>query len=435
MGMAVFLSLNGFLFSQVKEDKGSLNFLNKAVLFFLMVANCLQAFPQKIQKDTLAFPYSLDSTHNQMDMYDLLRGLKIIPPKKPGVSSNKNMGPFISFIPSVGYEMVSHYTAAIETNVSFYTDKEKDKISSVLSNANYSIQKQSWAIINSNLFFDHSKFNLQGDWRAYHFPTHTFGLGGETLPSGDVMIDYKYLRFYQVVLREIKKNVFLGVGYMLDYHWDIKQVNVPPALITDFERYDNGFIKTKTISSGISLNLQYDSRANCIDPKQGAYASIQYRNNLTQLNSTGNWQSLLIDLRKYFRVSEKSDNILAFWSYSNLTLNGTPPYLDLPSIGWDSYSNTGRGYIQGRYRGKSMTCIESEYRFKVTANGLLGGVVFTNVSSFSDWPSDMFKTLLPATGFGVRVKLNKKSSANFCADVALGVKGSSGIFFNMGEVF
>ena len=81
-----------------------------------------------------------------------------------------------------------------------------------MANANYSLDKQSWSIVNSNLFFNGEKLNLVGDWRIYHFPTHTYGLGGETNPSASTLIDYRYLRFYQIILGEITPDIYVGVG-------------------------------------------------------------------------------------------------------------------------------------------------------------------------------------------------------------------------------
>jgi hypothetical protein len=116
-------------------------------------------------------------------------------------------------------------------------------------------------------------------------------------------------------------------------------------------------------------------------------------------------------------------------------LNGNPPYLDLPSTGWDTYSNTGRGYIQGRYRSKNMVYLETEYRFKISKNGLFGGVIFANVQSFSDWPSNSFQSIAPAAGIGLRTKFNKYSRTNIAIDYGFGQNGSQGIFVNLGEVF
>ena len=82
-----------------------------------------------------------------------------------------------------------------------------------------------------------------------------------------------------------------------------------------------------------------------------------------------------------------------------------------------------------------MLYLESEYRFAVTQNGLLGGVVFANAQSFSNWPGKKFDRIAPATGLGLRIKVNKTSRTNIAIDYGFGVKGSRGLFVNLGEVF
>ncbi|MDB5277863.1 MAG: hypothetical protein JWR61_2818 [Ferruginibacter sp.] len=129
-------------------------------------------------------------------------------------------------------------------------------------------------------------------------------------------------------------------------------------------------------------------------------------------------------------------NILALWSFNWLTLaKSKPPYLLLPSTGWDDFYNTGRGYIQSRFRAKDMIYAEAEYRFGIAGNGLLGGVVFGNVQSFSKNLATQLAVLAPGFGAGLRVKLNKFSNTNLCIDYGFGTNGSRGVFLNLGEVF
>jgi hypothetical protein len=144
---------------------------------------------------------------------------------------------------------------------------------------------------------------------------------------------------------------------------------------------------------------------------------------------------LLLDLRHYIPFPYHSENIIALWSYNWVTLAGNPPYLDLPSTGWDTYGNTGRGYIQGRFRSKNMIYLEAEYRFKISKSGLFGGVIFVNAQSFSEWPSNTFQSIAPAAGLGIRTKFNKYSRTNIAIDYGFGQGGSQGIFVNLGEVF
>src|SRR6201999_2274146 len=147
----------------------------------------------------------------------------------------------------------------------------------------------------------------------------------------------------------------------------------------------------------------------------GTYASLAYRPSFTWLGSDNDWQSLILDVRKYVKLPYATHNVLALWSYDWLTVgNGNPPYLLLPSTGWDAYSNTARGYIQGRFRSKNMLYLESEYRFGITPNGLIGGVVFANAQSFTQPNTSTYQYIIPGYGAGLRFSLNKFSRTNLC---------------------
>jgi outer membrane protein assembly factor BamA len=194
-------------------------------------------------------------------------------------------------------------------------------------------------------------------------------------------------------------------------------------------------LDTKSTSSGLIFNILYDNRINSINPWAGAYLNVEYRPNITFLGSDANWQMLQIDARKYVPLPKQSENILAFWSYNWFTFAGDAPYLDLPATAWDVSSNMGRGYIQGRFRSKNLVYVESEYRFKISRNGLLGGVAFINAQSVTDFPTNKFNSVALGAGAGLRIKFNKHSRANVCIDYAFGQGGSQGVFVNLGEVF
>jgi hypothetical protein len=347
-------------------------------------------------------------------------------------ASLKGRGPFFTIIPAIGYSLHTGITGVMATTTSFYTDIERQRISQITINGYYSQFHQYWFTASSNIFLEKQKLNLSGDVRYYKFPTQTYGLGTQTLSTNPLQIDYSYLRFYQVVFREIASNMFFGIGYNIDYHWNVKIDSAQGSVQDQFVKYQKG---TQSISSGFSFNILYDSRKNMVNPKKGTFASIQFRPNMTYLGSYENWQSLILDLRHYIKLPASSDNILALWSYNEITISGSPPYLDMPSIGWDAHSSTGRGYVAGRYTGRNLLYFESEYRFSLTRNGFLGGVIFVNGETVSEDSPDITHSIIPAGGLGLRIKISKYSDTNLCIDYAFGIKGSHGIFFNMGEVF
>ena len=345
---------------------------------------------------------------------------------------------YFSGAPSIGYSLSSGWAGIIVANGAFYTSEEKsEKLSNVYMDALYTQNRQLVFHIQSNLWTKGNKFNIVNDWRYYDYPQKTYGLGGSNSVDSYANQTFKYLRLYQTLLKSIRPNLYAGIGYALDYHWNIKGTSKNNAdgdsvVISDINAYG---IADQSMSSGLLANLLFDNRLNSINPAGGSYINLTYRQNYSALGSDNNYQSLLLDARHYLPFPRHSENILALWSYNWLTLAGNPPYLDLPSTGWDTYSNTGRGYIQGRFRSKNMIYLEAEYRFKISPSGLFGGVVFVNAQSFSEWPTNTFQTIAPAAGLGLRLKFNKYSRTNIAIDYGFGQNGSQGLFVNLGEVF
>lgn len=82
-----------------------------------------------------------------------------------------------------------------------------------------------------------------------------------------------------------------------------------------------------------------------------------------------------------------------------------------------------------------MVYFETEYRYGITANGLLGGVVFVNAESFSAAQGTKLQSIQPAFGPGMRIKINKVSKTNIAIDYGFGNQGSRGLFIDVGEAF
>ena len=381
-----------------------------------------------------------DSTHiAPIDIFDV--GVKVLRIKNyhrgGGDTGVKLQHPYFALLPGIGYAPQLGFSFDITSNVSFYTDKSPNaNISKITIEPIYTFHHQFFVSVISDVWTEKNGFNLQGDWRYYSYPSQLYGLGGHTSITNSAGIDYSHIRFYQFVLKQLAPDLLVGPGYEFDHYWDVKTTdNTATGVALDYKKYANGNLPAISYSSGPAINLLYDTRRNGNNPHPGEYLNIVYRNNLSALGSTSNWQSLIVDARKYISLTDRSANVLAFWSYDWLTLSGKPPYLDLPSTGWDTYANLGRGYIQGRLRGSNLLYLESEYRFFLTRNGLLGAVVFANVQTVSNWPGNNFDAFYPATGAGIRIKANKFSDLNICLDYGVGIAGANGFFFNIGEVF
>ena len=130
-------------------------------------------------------------------------------------------------------------------------------------------------------------------------------------------------------------------------------------------------------------------------------------------------------------------HLLAFWMFGSFVVGGKIPYLDLMATGFDQMNSSGRGYIQGRWRGENFVYGEVEYRFPISqCSKILGGVLFLNATTASNNATSipLFGYIKPAAGAGLRIMLTKQNRLNLLIDFAIGEK-SHGFYAQTSEVF
>jgi len=408
------------------------------LLVFVLISTALLAqdkklipltkYPAKKLKDT-STKVQQDTTE-ETDLNDVLQYI-FTKNYRPGKTDSIGRKPIISFVPAIGYSLQTEAAGTLTGNIVFRSSPDS-KISAITTSMGFTQRKQFTLPIVSNIWTANNGFLFAGDTRFYIYPQSTYGLGSNSNIADEQPMRYDLLRVSEVAYKRVTGNFFLGLGYKMENHWNISYRPPSDAVQSDYLNYG---AQTHSISSGFSLDALIDSRDISVNASRGFYGAIQYYNFQKALGSNSNWQSIVIDLRKYYRFPANSDNVIAFWSYDWLVLSGKPPYLDLPSTSWDPYSTTGRGYIQSRFRGAQMVYAEAEYRFKILSSGLIGGVVFLNGESFSAAPGSKLESIQPGFGPGVRIKLSKASKTNLDIDYGFGNQGSNGLFLTIGEVF
>lgn len=370
---------------------------------------------------------------NKRDILGILKAAFHKEIHTPEISGRKL---YFSFLPVSGDVPGAGIALVTSTTAGFYLGSRKTtSLSTVTFSPYVTINGRIGYTFRSNLWLTNDKYEIMGDIRFLYYPQYTWGLGGKANEQHKLLINYKYLRFYQTFLKQIKPYFLAGVGYHFDAHFDIDTYNDSTAL-ANFVGYTYGTSKSeRSISSGFSLNLLYDARRNAFNPFPGFYGNIVYRFNPSILGSTDRWQSLYVDIRRYISFSRTGQNMLAFWSFYWTALKTHTPYLDLPSIGWDPYQQrSGRGFAQNRFRGNRLLYLESEYRRDITRDGLFGFVFFGNVNSVSEPVSNQLSYLHPAAGGGLRIKFNKRSGTNISIDYGASSHYSM-LYVNLGETF
>jgi len=400
----------------------------------LTILCCLLPFMLLAQTVTDTANMDVDTT-GQKDLIDIGRRLFKFKPR-PKYRGQKQI--FFSILPLSTSVPGGSKAIVTSTTAGFYLgNRDSTYLSSVTFAPYFNLKGRYGLPVHSSIWTPDNTYNVQGDVRFLVYPQNTWGLGGKNGEDERILVNFDYIRFYQTVLKRIKPFFYVGVGYNMDYYFNINtNVNGQTTTLHDFTQYPYGTDGRNSFSSGLTLNAVYDTRQNLFNPFPGIFANLIYRHNAGFLGSDNNSQSVYLDFRKYIAVGDNSvyKSIFAFWTYYWTTISNGTPYLNLPGIGNDPYQRSGRGIEQNRYRGNSLIYFEAEYRRDITANGLFGFVVFANFNSASELNTRRFAYVNPAAGGGLRVKFNKRSATNIAVDYGFS-KGYNGLTLGLGEAF
>lgn len=422
------------------------------LLILLMVALCVLTWSTLAAQDTLP---------KQKDIIDVLFPKKRAAKETSGETDTLEKGKlYLAPLPIIGYAPANGIVVGAGISGSKLVGNSKTThVSSGLLNATVTSKEQVNINLRTNIYLPDDKWILMGDWRLLLFAQPTYGLGvnfkdPSSFNIGGLEIEkspneqpmrFDYVRLYETAYRRIFKSFYAGIGINVDYHYHVKDedldTSLPDLKLTSHFLYSTqkGFDLERYAVTGISLNLLYDSRDNAVNAQKGHYAQLTVKANPAIFNISQASSIIYYEYRTYIPLSRLKyrKKTLAFWTWGQLLFGGKMPYLALPSITWDMYNRSGRGYIQGRIRGENFWYGETEYRFPITRSGLLGGVAFVNVTTASNLSLNqpLFYAVAPGYGGGLRIKFSRKTNTNICVDYGRGLNGSNGIYFNLQEAF
>ena len=378
----------------------------------------------------------------QMDVFDLLRELRHKPqPDEAAWDYTKKMK---AFAPIIGYKPSSGVMVGAAGNVAFFSgDPKTTHISSAVISLTFSAKKQTALTARFAMFTRDDRWRVDGDNRAQWTSQDAYGLGTSTLPADKINAKYDFFRVYETAYYRLRPRLFAGIGLHFNTH-----TNIRPGTDTTDEAWQqspymeytvaHGFPTDRQTSAGTSLNLMVDGRDNPINADRGTYINTSFRTFYKDfLGGDSTWQQLYIDARKYARLVPDGRKKLAFWVFGDFVTGGYAPYLDLPATAMDTYGRSGRGYGEGRFRGERMLYGEVEYRASLMRSGLVGMVVFFNVTTITNLETGerLFHSYAPGGGAGLRLSINKRSKTNLCFDVGFGKEGSRGAYLAIQEAF
>ncbi len=338
-------------------------------------------------------------------------------------------------------------------------------LSNLLSTVLWTTKDQFLFTAKANTYFKGDQAVMQTDIRFFDTSQPTYGLGTgpqSAKPVSDGFIEYtdnpyqpipdaqmmefQFMRLYNTFMYRYKATrFFLGLGYHLDIHQNIKDnlldLDTMPQAITSHYAYSlsNDFNPERYTSSGVSLSMLWDSRDNTVNPHSGFYAMAQFKMNPTWLGSDQLSNVLWLEYRDYFNLSKnRPRHLIGLWAFGWFVTNGAVPYLDLPSLGWDQFGRSGRAYTQGRFRGQKLVYTELEYRVPLQRHkDRWGAVFFVNgtTATNDDAGIGLYEYLDVGYGLGLRWMFSAETRANVSVDYAFGKYGANGFYLGMNEVF
>ena len=430
-----------------------LHHVSRIVLTSVVTLNGLFVFNLSAQTETP----KKDSVCVEKDLADVISKWRNKTPKiKPQDGGSLLLIPVIASSPATGFMfgLAGQYAFRMYQSNTLYS------IFSI--NATVTTKGQSIFQLKNNVYSKNNKIFFSGDWRFMLYSQPTYGLGTNAPEGGALKYQYdlggvettqdslaqpmkfNFVRFHQSASMKIKPGFYVGLGYHFDYYYQIvdQKLDLTKPLYTSHYLYNNnyGFNNQEYFSSALNLKLLYDTRDNMITPYKGYFAQINLRTSPRFMGNTKDGEFMSVEWRSFHGVSKRNpSHLVAFWVLGNFTAPGTFPYLILPALGYDQRSRSGRGYVQGRFRGANMVSAEAEYRFPISkCGGIISGVLFVNAITADNpnpqSPVKLFDYIAPAGGFGFRMKVDKRSRTNLILDFAFG-NNSSGVYLGAAETF
>ncbi|MBC8110215.1 MAG: BamA/TamA family outer membrane protein [Verrucomicrobia bacterium] len=289
--------------------------------------------------------------------------------------------------------------------------------------ADYTLNRQLDIWNSWNIFLKDEKYLTKGELRYRIFPDRFYGIGNNTDEADVEKYQYNLVSIKMLLLRKLKKNVFIGGDYQLSYVHKIQTQNEGQLNTGNITGGNGG------LNSGFGAVFLIDSRDNVVNATKGLLFEVSSYFYGKALGSDFTFNNYNITFNQYFMIKRFTGHVLAFNTVANFN-NGNPPFLNLATVGGDEIL---RGYAKNRYRDMNFVGGQAEYRLPLWWRfGLVGfvglGDVFRSTADLS------FQKLKYSYGGGLRFMVNKKERLNIRFDYGFG-KQSNSFYLSITEAF
>ncbi|MBD3335615.1 MAG: BamA/TamA family outer membrane protein [Candidatus Eisenbacteria bacterium] len=299
------------------------------------------------------------------------------------------------------------------------TSSAAERPQSLPAFAFYTVKRQTLMVLAPELYLDDELWQIQISLAYQKFPDSFYGIGNETPEDAEEDFTTRSFQVRPVFQRRIWDKLRAGVVY------EYKRTTV-------LETEEGGLLRRRAVAghgggdiSGIGPILNWDTRDNLFDPKNGVW--FQYYAGFYQdrLGSRYDFQSHTVDLRRYAEIAQHT--VLALQLLA-IERRGSVPFFELAPLGGNL-----RGIFAGRYMDRSAAMIQGELRYPIWKR--FSGVVFVGAGDVAAG-LDTYRiahTKL-AGGLGLRFLLNRSERLKIRFDIGASREGVE-TYFQFLEAF
>lgn len=294
------------------------------------------------------------------------------------------------FVPIAFYSEETRWGGGVSGG--YYFRCKDNKVSSIQGTMAYTLKNQARLWLSPKIYTSDREHFYSGHIKANHFPNKFFGVGRNTPDSLEekyVSDDYSILFQHQRVMFGV---FMVGLQAQVNYYntTDYSPSQILSTGITGVN---------ERLTSGLGVLITWENRENLYYPSFGEFykASLMVYSKI--FGSDLNFTRLTLDLRNYYNIHK--EHVFAMQVLADLAW-GHVPFQMMPMVGG---ADVMRGYFQGRFRDKTMACVQGEYRFPIYK--WLKGTIFSSVADVAPTfdKLDITKSKL-SYGAGFRVRVN-----------------------------
>lgn len=335
--------------------------------------------------------------------------------------------PKLIIYPSIGYAPETTWEFGFSTLYVYYAKRDtSNRLSEVNGFTFFTLENQ------YGIWFDHAFYTDRNQWfflgrlRYQSFPLLYFGIGPNSPPEYQALVDGNYLLIKERVLRNVSGSFYLGLE--VDYQ-SLSRVEFEQAQPENPVAIPLGGNGSSNL--GFGIGAVYDNRHNVLNVRNGLFSELAMLRYDGEWGSDFDFTSVISDNRIYRKINKRQ--VLAAQLFGQFTFGAEVPFNQMALMGGE---NLMRGYYLGRYRDKHLIAGQVEYRWlPFSFSKRLGATAFASFGQvFSEENQFDPSRFLPAGGAGLRFLIFPKKDVYIRLDAAFTQEGS-GIYFFIGESF